>query len=133
MAAQMAASIYGVPAPPRGPTYVSATPIGEGPALAVAIQFQEGTAEGLVLSPAEYPDDPGRLPPFNIGWPAILGSDGFWRNASWALNGANFSLTAQGAADGVVAVATSYAYGNWPINVLYNSAGLPAMPWKKYL
>lgn len=132
MAAATALALYDVPSPPRGPTYLSAKALGTGPALAVQIAFEAATSEGLVLSAPSYPDDTGRLPTYNTAWPSILGSDGRWYNASYTLLDGNFTLSAD-APGGVYAVATSYAYGNWPVNVLYNSAGQPAMPWKRWL
>jgi hypothetical protein len=63
----------------------------------------------------------------------VLASDGVWRNATWRL-GANGTLVlAAPAPAGATAVATAYGYGNWPVDVLYNGAGLPALPWQRWL
>ena len=110
--------------------------------MCVRVTFESASvAGGLVLAPpANLPSDAQRLPAFNIAWPSVLGSDGVWRNASsWELGGSSGSgnstllLCASGAPAGVVPVASQYAFGNWPVNVLYNDEGLPAMPWRRWL
>ena len=70
MASAMAALLYDRSVPRAGPTYASAT---GGPGLSATISFLNGTvgSGGLVLVNASYPDDPGRLPPFNLGWPEV--------------------------------------------------------------
>jgi len=137
MARAAAGVIYGVPGSQRGPTYAGAVAL-PGGVLSVRVDFEPATlAQGLVLQPpTNLPNDPHLLPPYNFAWPALLGSDGTWRNASWALGGVNNTsllLTAEGAPQGVVPIASSMAFGNWPANVLYNSEGLPAMPWRRWL
>ncbi len=145
MARAAAGVLYGVPGAQRGPTYASAGAVAGAGAgvLSVRVAFEPSTvAGGLVLAaPANLPNDTQRLPAFNIAWPAVLGSDGLWRNASaWALEGGSgsygssvFVLSAEGAPAGVVPIATQYAFGNWPVNVLFNDQGLPAMPWRRWL
>ena len=136
MARAAAGVLYGIPGAQRGPTYAASaattTRAGE---LCVGVAFEPSSvAGGLVLAaPADIPQDAQRLPAYNIAWPAVLGSDGTWRNASWELSNATFVLCAGGAPPGVVPVASSYAFGNWPVNVLYNDQGLPAMPWRRWL
>ena len=133
MAAAAAGVLYGVAGPPRGPTYAAAAAVGAGAGLAVAVSFERGTADGLALLPPAVPADAARLPAFNVAWPAVLGSDGAWRNATWSL-GANGTLVlAAPAPAGVTAVATAYAFGNWPVSVVANGAGLPAMPWRRWI
>ena len=67
----------------------------------------------------------------------ILGSDGVWRRAGWSVSGAaddQFTLTVSDAPPGIAAVATRYAYANWPIVTLYDAdSGWPAMPWQRWL
>ena len=133
MAAAAAGVIYGVAGAQRGPTYAAAAARGAGAALAVAVTFEAGTADGLALLPATYPDDPARLPAFNIAWPALLGSDGVWRNATWSIEGNSTLLLAAPAPPGVTAAASMYAFGNWPVNVIANGAGLPGLPWRRWL
>jgi hypothetical protein len=73
MAAAMASHLYGVQsAVAAGPTYASAT-AGPGPGLEVTVAFLNGTvgARGLTLVNATFPDDPGRLPAYNLGWPEV--------------------------------------------------------------
>jgi len=140
MARAAAGVIYGVPGAQRGPTYAGAAAVAGAGAgvLSVRVDFDPATlGGGLVLqAPTNLPDDPRLLPPWNFAWPAVLGSDGLWRNATWGLGGVNATslvLSAGGAPQGVVPTATSYAFGNWPANVLYNSEGLPALPWRRWL
>jgi sialate O-acetylesterase len=137
MARAAAGMLYGVPGAQRGPTYAGATAAAGG---CVRVAFEPSTvAGGLVLAaPSNLPDDPARLPAFNFAWPAVLGSDGAWRNATWALGAGADSVSlvlcaAGGAPSGVVPVATQFGFGNWPVNVLYNDEGLPAMPWRRWL
>ena len=133
MAAAAAGVIYGVAGPPRGPTYASAVALGAGTDLAVSISFEPGTADGLVLLPPVVPYDPVRLPAFNVAWPAVLASDGVWRNATWRIGANGTFVLAAPAPAGATAVATQYAFGNWPVNLIANSVGLPGMPWRRWL
>jgi hypothetical protein len=133
MASAMAGVLYGVAGPQRGPTYASSVALGAGADLSVAVTFEAGTAAGLVLVPPTYPDDAGRLPLYNIAWPSLLGSDGAWRNATWRLGANDTLVLAAPAPPGVAAVASAYAYGNWPVNLIANGAGLPGMPWRRWL
>ncbi len=149
MARAAAGVLYGVPGAQRGPTYAGAAAEaarggggggGGGGALCVRVAFEPASvAGGLALAaPANLPDDAQRLPPYNIAWPALLGSDGAWRNASsWEVGGSGANSTlllcAEGAPPGVAPVASAYAWGNWPVNVLFNDEGLPALPWQRWL
>ena len=139
MARAAAGVLYGLPGSQRGPTYAGSAAlsgVGAPGVLSVRVDFDASTVGGglVLVAPFNLPNDTARLPAYNFAWPAVLGSDGAWLTASWAL-GANATLvlTAQGAAPGVVPVATSYAFGNWPVNVLFNDQGLPAMPWRRWL
>ena len=92
MAHAAAGVLYGTPGAQRGPTYAGSSAVGGAGAgqLCVSVAFEPSTvAGGLVLAaPANLPNDTQRLPAFNIAWPAVLGSDGLWRNASsWELGG----------------------------------------------
>lgn len=136
MARAAAGVLYGIPGSQRGPTYAGAAARAAGPGeLCVSVAFEPSSvAGGLVLAaPANLPQDAQRLPAYNIAWPSVLGSDGLWRNASWELSNATFTLCAGGANIGIKAMASSYGFGNWPVNVLYNDQGLPAMPWRRWL
>lgn len=85
------------------------------------------------MKPFTYPDDPKHLPEYNIAWPSILGSDGVWYNAtSLSISGDTLVMSASGPSS-VTAVATAYAYGNWPVSVLYNGMGFPAWPWQRWM
>lgn len=46
-------------------------------------------------------------------------------------DGMGITITAMDPADGVVAVATSYAYAPWPVTSLYTSDGWPVIPWSE--
>ena len=145
MARAAAGVLYGVPGAQRGPTYAGGAAEARSGALCVRVAFEPASvAGGLVLAPpANLPSDAQRLPAYSFAWPAVLGSDGAWRNAtSWGLGGSGgggasgnstLLLCAAGAPPGVVPVASMYAWGNWPVNVLYNDEGLPAMPWRRWL
>jgi sialate O-acetylesterase len=132
MARAMAGVLYGVAGAQRGPTYASAAAEAAG---CVRVAFEPASvAGGLMLAPpANIPEDAGRLPSYNVAWPAVLGSDGAWRNATWALGAGNTFVLCAPMAAGVTPKATQYAWGNWPVNTLYNDEGLPAMPWRRWL
>jgi hypothetical protein len=71
----MASHLYGLPgAVATGPTYEAAA-AGSGPGLTATVTFRNGTVgpRGLTLVNATYPDDPGRLPAYNLGWPEVGG------------------------------------------------------------
>ena len=67
----------------------------------------------------------------------VLGSDGIWRLANWTVAGSSASeliLAVPNPPPAVSAAATRYAYGNWPIAILFDAeTGLPAMPWQRWL
>jgi hypothetical protein len=67
----------------------------------------------------------------SCGWFSILASDGRWYNASdvGLSGGGRLVLTAPNAPAGLVPVATSNGYADWPVVNVYSAAGLPLVPW----
>lgn len=141
LAAAVLAKQYGAGVPYLSPRYGSAAQAGDS---TVRVAFSPASAlppEALPLqlrAPSfesnstwcPYDGASRLLEPQTCGWFGVLYSDGVWRNATPAVapSGDALLLTTAGSA-GLRAVATKYAYADWPVLSLYTATGLPVLPW----
>jgi len=143
LAAAVLAQQYGAATPYLSPRYASAAwePGGGGAvrvALAPAAALPPEALPLQLRAPAwesnstwcPYDGASRLLEPRTCGWFGVLFSDGVWRNATAAVapEGDALLLTAAGAS-GLTAVATRYAYADWPVLSVYTATGLPVLPW----
>jgi hypothetical protein len=142
LAALARAGVYGradvAPLWPRSASAAAAPP-GPGRALTVTVRVT-GAYAGLALAPPT-PDGPHgnsslcpaqwKVQPRSCDWFAVQDSTGAWLNATAAIGADNQTvvLTATASADGATANATRNGYADWPVVSVYNSAGLPLIPW----
>ena len=124
---------------PRYASASAAAPAGR--TLTVTVSVTPGAAyAGLALVPPSPAGAHGNssLCPAQWGvearscdWFAVQDSNGAWLNATAAIgaDGQTIVLTATASADGATANATRNGYADWPVVSVYNSAGLPLVPW----
>jgi len=137
------AGVYGrADAQPLSPRYrsaVAAPPAGRQLTVTVSVD-PAGVYGGLQLLPpsSSGPHANSSLCPHHFAvadascdWFAVQDSTGAWVNASAAIGpgGDTIVLTAVASADGATANATRNGWADWPVVSVYNSAGLPLIPW----
>jgi sialate O-acetylesterase len=106
---------YGKPVQSTGPQYASFTQSGN----TVTITFVSGTATGLITT--------GNAPINQFFF--VAGADQVFRKANASISGDKIILTAPNATP-LPVVAVRYAFTNYPITNLQNSAGLPMEPFR---
>jgi len=117
---------YGAKVQYLGPTATSYTVVTQSPSAVVRIEFEaDSIGEGLVITPKAC--DAG-VTPEQCRWADIGTADGKWTNSTIAIDGNNIVLSAQtGSTSQVTGV--RYAWANYPVAVIYNKNGLPALPF----
>jgi sialate O-acetylesterase len=142
LAALALAGVYGrADVAHLSPRYASAAAAPPGPGRALTVTVRATAAySGLTLvspSPDGQHGNSSLCPaqwgvqPRSCDWFAVQDSTGAWLNAT-ATIGADSStivLSATASADGATANATRNGYADWPVVSVYNSAGLPLIPW----
>jgi hypothetical protein len=141
LAATVLAQVYGAAVPHLSPRYAAAAQAGDStvrvtlsppaalPPEALPLQIRAPTFESNSTW-CPYDGASRLLEPQTCGWFGVLYSDGVWRNATAAVapTGDALLLSTAGTA-GLKAVATRYAYADWPVLSVYTATGLPVMPW----
>ena len=134
LAATVLSQAYGAAVPYRSPRYASAAQAGDSTvrvALSPAVPLQLRAPQFASNSTwCPYDGASRLLEARTCGWFGVQFSDGVWRNATAAVapEGDAVLLSTAGTA-GLKAVATRYAYADWPVLSLYTTTGLPVMPW----
>nr|WP_067056435.1 sialate O-acetylesterase [Mucilaginibacter sp. L294] len=108
-------NVYGKPAQSIGPQYASFTQSGN----TVTINFVSGTATGLNTT--------GNAPINQFFF--VAGADQVFRKANAVISGDKIILTAPNGTP-LPVVSVRYAFTNYPITNLQNSAGLPMEPFR---
>ncbi len=133
--------IYGMTQTPYlSPMYESAAAVTQGTTVTVTVQVnKEGIYDGLEWVDPSFDSNTTWCPcapPRGVcnqscGWFGIQTSDGKWLNATATITSDKQSiiLTAEAAAPGLTVVSTSNGYADWPVVNVFNSAGLPLVPW----
>lgn len=130
LAAAALTLLYGKPTPYLSPSYVSAVATASGTAVTVTVTLHDVPTK-LVPGTDHCKSELG-VPPNECGFPTILGSDGKTYNASIAVGPAGKSVVLSATvAAGTTAVASSYGWNTYPINLIYSAEGLPLQPWNK--
>jgi len=124
------ALVYGGNLPylgPMFPTWEALQTVGT--TVSASVTFDSSSVEnGLYLKKGRCPGGP--VPESGCGWPMLQTSDGKWNNATITVTGTNtVQFTATASTASVTVVGISYAYNDWPIATIYNSFGLPALPF----
>jgi hypothetical protein len=126
------AKVYGLAYPATTTLYGSANATTVGNTATVEIVFDAATqSDAIVLVNASCPVGQGAVTAADCAWFGIQASDGNWYNATPSLTYSQQQvlLTATLASPGLAVVATQYAWGPWPVVMLYSSQGLPLAPW----
>ena len=135
LAANALAQVYGQAGVPHlSPRFASASAATNGRSVTVTVSFEPASvADGplVIDNSAKSASCPPSVPADECGFPTIVMSDGSAINATLAVAGVTATLTGVAAADGLTAVACSYAFDAWPVASLFSAAGFPALPFNK--
>jgi len=117
---------YGQDIQYKGPNATQWTILSQSPSAAVRVEFEDDSlGGGLVITPkACYAD-------INIDqcrWADIGTQDGKWTNGTIEISGSSIVISATIDANSPV-TGVRYAWANYPVAVIYNRAGLPALPF----
>jgi len=117
---------YGENVPYKGPEATLWTVINQSPSASVRITFSpDSMGGGLVITPkACY----AGVAANQCRWADIGTQDGQWTNATITISGDTIVLTANIASASPV-TGVRYAWANYPVAVIYNKDGLPALPF----
>jgi hypothetical protein len=140
MGAAVLANLYNVSSAPwRSPRYGAAYATTQGTTVTVNVTVDDPRSlyDGLVVVPPSFDSNATWCPnargveDISCDWFAVQTSDGTWHNATAApsADGRSLVLTAVTSTPGLAAVATRNGYADWPVTSVYNSAGLPLVPW----
>jgi sialate O-acetylesterase len=110
----------------RGPEATKWTVVSQAPSASVLVDFDPASiGSGLVLTPKAC--DAG-ITIEQCAWADIGSSDGKWTNATVTLGSSSVTLTAS-LPSGVTVTGVRYAWANYPVAIIYNKEGLPALPF----
>jgi len=117
---------YGEKIDYRGPEAVSWSILSQSPTASVQVQFNPDTLGGglQIMPKACYAGEPAS----QCRWADIGTQDGQWTNATISIRGGAIVLSASIASSSPV-TGVRYCWANYPIAVIYNKAGLPALPF----
>lgn len=122
--------VYGKDVPYLNPSYTNATQQTLNNNLVVTVTFGLSTVyDGLYLAQGVVCPTGLGVPASECSWYDVQTVDGTWWNATQAISpdGMSLVLTVPGTA--LPANATRGNFSPYPVVTLYNSAGLPALPW----
>jgi len=110
----------------EGPAYKDFHVEQSSPNIQIRIEFEpQSIGDGLVLVNNDCPAVIGAQ---HCGWAEIGTSDGNWANATISLRG-NFAIFSATVSGNVQPTGVRYLYGEWPVPTLFNTEGLPAIPF----
>jgi len=117
---------YRQPIQYKGPEAAGWTILSQSPSASVRVTFSaDSVGGGLVITPkACYTGENSN----QCRWADIGTQDGQWANATIAISGQSIVLSATIASNSQV-TGVRYGWANYPIAVVYNKEGLPALPF----
>jgi len=117
---------YSLPIQYKGPEATQWTILSQSPQASVRVVFSsDSIGGGLVINPkACY----AGVPLSQCRWADIGTQDGQWTNATISISGTSIVLSATIASNSQV-TGIRYAWANYPVAVIYNKDGLPALPF----
>jgi len=132
--------VYGQSIAWQFPRYASSTTLTSGTTVQVTVKFQAGTIGTGLTTTVPAPALAAQanvcvtgLPATECGFPTITTSTSAVLNATITLSDDKTSMILSATASGLGQTATASSYGrsSWPVTTVFNSLGLPVIPWNQ--